>query len=269
MKHTYQILLSAAVLQFAGLPVSADPATTVPVNLAQFAEPSTSSVSPHERLDAIQDGFDPSASDDHRNGSYGNWPATGTQWVQYEWSKPVSTARSEVYWWQDGRGIMLPSACRLLYWTDGKFVPVPAAKGLGTAKDQYNITRHDEITTTKLRLEFDGVGKSSTGILEWKVADSGKSPRFAPRVAAGGDRVVVVAAKTWLAGVVKGGESGNIIWSKDSGPGHVNFEQANALQTSASFSAPGHYVLKLTAGTDLTASGTLQVEAAVFFPLKC
>ena len=260
MKITCQIAWSTAVLQFAGLSVSAGLATTAPVNLAQFAQPSTSSVSPHERLDAIQDGLDPSASDDHRNGAYGNWPATGTQWVQYEWSKPVSTNRSEVYWWQDGRGIMLPSACRLLYWMDGKFVPVPSAKGLGTAKDHYNITRHDEITTTKIRLEFDGVGKSSTGILEWKVADSGKSPKFAPRVAAGGDRVVVVAAKTWLAGDVKGGESGNIIWSKDSGPGDVNFEQAGALQTRASFSVPGHYVLKLTAGTALTASDALQVE---------
>jgi len=230
------------------------------VNLAQYAVATTSSVSGHERLEAIQDGMDPSASNDHRNGAYGNWPATGTQWVQYEWSKPVSTRQSEVYWWQDGQGIKLPAACRLWYWADGKFVPVPSAKGLGVAADQYNITSHDEITTNKLRLEFDGSGKSSTGILEWKVVDSGKSPQFAPRVKAGGDRVVVVAGKTWLSGEVKGGEAGNITWSKEAGPGEVSFEQDKALQTSASFSAPGHYVLKLTAGTAATASDTLAVE---------
>ncbi|MEI6605087.1 MAG: beta-L-arabinofuranosidase domain-containing protein [Verrucomicrobiota bacterium] len=230
------------------------------MNLSLYAEPSTSSVSPHERLAAIQDGFDPAASNDLRHGAYGNWPATGTQWVQYEWSKPVCTHQSEVYWWEDGRGIKLPAACRLLYWVDGKFLPVPSAKGLGIAKDLYNMTCHDEITTTKLRLEFDGVDKSSTGILEWKVADSGKSPRFAPRVTAGGDRVVVVAAKTWLVGDVKGGGADSIIWSKQSGPGNVIFEHANALQTSATFTTPGHYGLKLTAGTELTASDTLQVE---------
>ena len=43
----------------------------------------------------------------------------------------------------------------------------------------------------------------STGILEWKVFDSGKSPDFPPIVAAGVDRVVMQGGKTYLNGRVQ------------------------------------------------------------------
>jgi DUF1680 family protein len=251
--------LAAAALTLAALPLSAAPAAE-PANLALSATAATSFVSGHENLAAIQDGFEPSASSDHSHGAYGNWPQTGTQWVEYQWPKPVSTNKSDVYWWQDGQGIHLPGACRLLYWDGGKFLPVPSARGLGCVPEKYNTTTYSETTTTKLRLEFDGAEKFSTGILEWKVYDSGKSPKFAPRVAAGGGRVVVVSGKTYLSGEVKGGTPGNINWTKSAGPGTVSFEDAHALETTASFSDAGQYVLKLTAGTGLTASATVQVD---------
>ena len=63
------------------------------LNLALFATPATSYVSGHETLDAINDGFEPRNVGDHSHGAYGNWPKTGTQWVQYDWSQPVSTRR--------------------------------------------------------------------------------------------------------------------------------------------------------------------------------
>ena len=259
MQHPISGLL--AVLALAVFPMRSASADE-PVNLALSAAATTSFVSGHESLEAVHDGFDPSSSEDHSHGAYGNWPKTGTQWVEYQWPKPVGTKKSDVYWWQDGRGIHLPTACRLLYWDGGKFAPVPEAKGLGIAPDQYNTTTHAEVITTRLRLEFDGQGTFSTGILEWKVYDSGKSPKFPPRKP-GGDRVVVVSGKTYLTGEAKGHLSGPILWSKESGPGTVTFEQADALETTASFSDPGHYVLKLTADVpdvDPIASDTLQVE---------
>jgi DUF1680 family protein len=256
------VVLPAAAAPGPGAPPDAGPA----VNLAVVAAASTSYVSGHETLAALNDGFDPAHSNDKRHGAYGNWPRTGTQWVQYDWSQPVSTNRIDVYWFDDRRGVRLPRACRLTYWDGGRFVPVPNASGLGVEADKYNTTTFAEVTTSRLRLEFDGDGRSSTGILEWKVYDSGKSPDFPPVVKAGVDRVVVLPGKTYLRGAVrsmaKAGAKAATAWSRESGPGRVTFADATAPVTAASFTEPGEYVLRLTATAGrLSASDTLHVRA--------
>ncbi len=229
-------------------------------NLALFATPATSFVSGHETLEAINDGFEPRRMNDHSHGAYGNWPRRGTQWVELHWSQPVSTRKIDVYWWDDGRGVRLPVACRLLFWDGKRFAAVKGAAGLGVAGGRYNTTTFEEVTAQKLRLEFDGNGQFSTGIIEWKVYDSGKSPKFAPRVAAGPDRVAVLPAKTYLRGQTRGA-SRSIEWSKASGPGTVTFADPRALETTAEFSQPGEYVLKLSAANgDQTASDALDVR---------
>ncbi|MCY2952047.1 MAG: glycoside hydrolase family 127 protein [Planctomycetota bacterium] len=236
------------------------------VNLALVAEASTSFVSGHETITAINDGLNPRNSDDKSNGAYGNWPRSGTQWVQYEWSQPISTGKVEVYWFDDSRGVRLPKACRLKYWDGSSFVAVADASGPGLAKNKYNAGTFAEVRTTKLRLEMDSDGTFSTGILEWKVYDSGKSPNFAPSVKAGVDRVVVLPGKTYLNGAVKDDGKANaapvVAWSKQSGPGAVTFAKADAAITTATFSAAGAYVLRLTANDgQLSASDTLDVVA--------
>ena len=237
------------------------------VNLATVAQPSSSYVSGDTRLTALHDEYDPRSSRDARRGSYGNWPRTGTQWVQYDWSQPISASKIDVYWWADGRGVHTPKACRLLYWDGNVFVPVSNPSGLGVAESQYNTTTFDEVRASKLRLEIDSDGTFSTGILEWKVYDSGKSPDFPPSVTAGVDRVVVLGGKTYLAGTVKtlagkAGPATMVTWSKASGPGKVTFEDAKALTTTATFSKAGEYVLKLTAEKGpLSGSSTLIVKA--------
>ncbi|MCX7009810.1 MAG: glycoside hydrolase family 127 protein, partial [Kiritimatiellaeota bacterium] len=236
------------------------------VNLALFATPGTSFVSGHETLGAINDGFEPRGVGDHSHGCYGNWPQSGTQWVELAWKQPVSTCKVEVYWWDDGRGVRLPKACRLLFWDGKNFVPVKKAEGLGVAGGRYNPTTFDEVTTSKLRLEMDGREKFSTGLIEWKVADSGKSPKFAPCVTAGPDRVVVLPAKTYLTGETRGA-SEVVVWSKAAGPGAVAFANANAIMTTAAFTKPGDYVLKLSAANgDLSTAATLNVRVDAAAP---
>ena len=235
------------------------------VNLAVVAEASTSRVSGDTSLASLNDGYAPDSSHVRGRGSYGNWPAKGTQWVQYDWSRPISSKEIDVYWWDDRRGVRLPKACRLLYWDGGAFVPVKNASGLGVAVSKYNTTTFDEVRTSRLRLEIDSDGNYSTGILEWKVYDSGRSPDFPPSVEGNVDRVVVLGGKTYLNGVVKTlkgkGESPPASWSKVSGPGKVTFENLKAAVTTATFSAAGDYVLKLTAGKGaLSASSTLAVK---------
>ncbi|MCH7556550.1 MAG: glycoside hydrolase family 127 protein [Planctomycetes bacterium] len=235
------------------------------VNLAVVAQPSTSYISGDTTLTALNDEYDPRSSRDRRRGSYGNWPRRGTQWVQYDWSQPISTDKIDVYWWDDNRGVRLPKACRLLYWDGESFVPVSNPSGLEVVGSKYNTTTFGEVRTSKLRLEIDSNGTYSTGILEWKVYDSGKSPDFPPRVEAGVDRVVMLGGKTYLSGVIKtlAGKdtSPTVTWSKASGPGMVAFENANAAVTSATFSTVGDYVLKLTASKGpLSSSSTLTVK---------
>ena len=239
------------------------------VNLAAVAQPSSSYVSGDTRPTALNDGYDPGNSRDARRGSYGNWPRRGTQWVQYDWSRPISTNKVEVYWWADGQGVNVPKACRLLRWDGNAFVPVANPSGLGVARNQYNTTTFDEAVTSKLRLEIDSNDTFSTGILEWKVYDSGKSPEFPPLVTAGIDRCVVLGGKTYLSGTVKtlagkAGASTTVTWSKESGPGEVTFANVGEPTTTATFSAVGDYVLKLTAGkAPLSRSSTLAVNVVL------
>src|SRR4029079_14564609 len=113
--------------------------------------------------------------------------------------------------------------------------------------------------------DAEGGPQISTGITEFRVFDSGKSPKFPPRVKAGVDRVVVLGGKTFLNGEMRQLDSGTdsqVSWSTASGPGEVTFDDAHSLTTRASFSAQGEYSLKLTATlNDLSSSDTLKVRA--------
>jgi hypothetical protein len=155
-------------------------------NIAAGAAVSTSFVSAWENLLAIKDGHDPASSTDKTGGAYGNWPTTGTNWVEYQWSEidwplGINTDKAQVYWWRDNTdpaevGIHIPSASWLEYWNGSTYVPVPNPVGLGVATNQYNITTFSPITTSRLRLKFRSSGAASTGILEWKVFGDGVVP---------------------------------------------------------------------------------------------
>ena len=104
-------------------------------------------------------------------------------------------------------------------------------------------------------------------------------------VDAGVDRVVVLPGKTYLRGFAGSGSvpsatrplnlggrpappapvpdgEARVRWAKVSGPGNVRFAKADALSTTATFSAPGRYILRLDAeSTAGKASSTLQVDA--------
>ncbi|HQL72629.1 MAG: Non-reducing end beta-L-arabinofuranosidase [Planctomycetes bacterium ADurb.Bin126] len=253
----------AVIWLFAASASTADKPAEQQANLALVAEPSTSFVSGHETLAAVNDGHTPRHSDDKKHGAYGNWNRQGTQWVQYDWSQPVRINRIDVYWFDDHRGVRLPKACRLAWWDGRKFVPVANAKGLGLAANTFNTTTFDEVATTRLRLEMDS-NNASTGILEWRVYDSGNSPNFAPVVEAGVDRVAILGCMTHLAGHAR--DDGkpkpvHLHWAKRSGPGEVTFDDPAAAQTAAGFSASGRYVLTLTADDGaLKAADTVRVD---------
>ena len=255
----------AAVFAAAGPLASPLWAEDSPVNLAVVATPSSLFMSGDTKLSALNDGIVPANSRDARRGAFGTWPRTDTQWVQYDWSKPVTTDKVDIYWWADGRGVGLPASYRVLYWNGSDFVPVPNAHSSEVSADNFNTTAFDPITTDKLRVEMVSDGKLSTGILEWKVYSSGPVPPFAPIVDAGVDRVVVTGGQTYLSGkavylVPK--DSNQVRWTKESGPGAVTIADASASETTATFATPGEYVLKLTGTADKEqTSSTIIVQA--------
>jgi uncharacterized protein len=237
----------------------------VPANLALVANPSASFVSGDTSLSALNDGHHPSKSSERGPGSYGNWPQNGTQWVQFDWSKPVTTNAIEVYWWDDTQGVRVPASSRLKYWTGSEFAAVPGAEEVGIQRDAFNRSTFDDITTTRLRIEIDGADKFSTGILEWRVLDSGASPSFPPTVDVGIDRSVMVDGKTYLRAKVKALKESDRIqlqWRKTRGPGDVTFADPTRAETTATFSALGDYQLALGASLGgETTTDSLHVSA--------
>jgi len=124
-------------------------------------------------------------------------------------------------------------------------------------------------------LVFTGTGRRTAEAFESNAAptlqvtyavDGGTTANTAPVVDAGPNQFVTLPASTSLAGAVSDdglptGGTLTAVWSVASGPGTVSFTDANAATTSASFSAAGEYVLRLTAGDgELSASDTVTVS---------
>ncbi len=109
-------------------------------------------------------------------------------------------------------------------------------------------------------------GGSSDIIFDLGLAGEAWPLNQAPSAAAGADQTITLPAAAALSGSAN--DDGlplppsllNLTWSKISGPGTVTFANAHALSTSASFSAAGTYVLRLTANDSaLSASDDLTV----------
>jgi hypothetical protein len=70
--------------------------------------------------------------------------------------------------------VLVPASWVLEYWDDtaADWVEVANPSAYGTAADQYNVTTHDPVTTTRMRVTVvaSGVG---VGALQWKVFEPG------------------------------------------------------------------------------------------------
>ncbi len=250
------------------------------LNLARVAVPTSLTTTSENKISALNDGFVPANSGDRTNGAYalrGEWESGNPpQWVQYAWTKPVSINKIDVYWAIDKprpKGfagsepwrIAAPRSYTIQYWNGQDYVPVTGASGLTATADQFNTTTFDPITTDKLRMQVVAEGEHSSGVLEWRVYNTGAPPSLPPVVNAGVDRSVVIGGQTYLAGkaIWLRDQPENVArWSKISGPGNVAFAAATAPVTTATFSAPGDYTLQLTGlGAGGKQSSTLHVHA--------
>jgi hypothetical protein len=116
------------------------------------------------------DGEQPSSSTDAT--SYYDWlPQRGTkEWIAYEFDKPATVSRADVYWFQPERGeIKVPASWSLFYRDGETWKPVEAQGSYGVALDRFNTVSFKPVTTTALRLEMQLQPGRSAAISEWKV----------------------------------------------------------------------------------------------------
>jgi hypothetical protein len=145
------------------------PAAPVRDNLARTAKASASYTSQFDRVEEVND------SQIVMNGGRNRWTAFDSpdesDWVQLDFSKPVTVGRTEVYLWADGGGVRLPKSFTVQYWNGQAWTAVTEVKR-DPARPTLSVA--NEITirplqTNKLRLTFvhDLPGKS--GLTEWMV----------------------------------------------------------------------------------------------------
>ncbi|NSW94149.1 MAG: glycoside hydrolase family 127 protein [Bacteroidales bacterium] len=196
----------------------------------------------------LNDGLTPMSPGSSRTGANRPQQRPAGQWVQYEWSQPVTTNGIAVFWWNFGNTVKLPHVYKIKYWNGSEFVPVTNPSGLGLVNGEFNRTTFDPVQTTRLRLEVDSAERFPATILEWQVFQSPGSPDHPPVVNAGIDRSVIVGGKTYLAGSVRSVTPvTKLLWQKKSGPGEVKFEDPGKLTTTATFTKTGKYILEMTA----------------------
>jgi hypothetical protein len=118
--------------------------------------------------------------------------------------------------------------------------------------------------TIEIQARNDNVGYGYLNVLEVQIV----AANTAPVVGAGSNQSITLPATANLSGTVSDdglpvGGTVTQTWSKFSGPGSVNFGNASALSTTASFSQAGTYVLRLTASdTSLSASSDVTITVA-------
>jgi DUF1680 family protein len=247
-------------------------ATSDPIDLAPVAIADASMMNGPRQFAPLFATATPAASREVEHGAWNSWPSHDRQWLDLQWSEPVSTDRVEIYWAVDGKSVALPRAARLLYWDGTTYVPVKTRRKFDLASDRFDMLAFTPVHTSRVRLEIDPANGKSVGLLRWRVMSAGAVPALAPAIAAGIDRSVVRGGRTYLAANarwLRRTPGDTLRWTKVSGPGDVAIGDPTAAETIASFSKEGDYELRVTgtAGSK-TASSTIRVRAVAPPPTK-
>jgi len=143
-----------------------------PPTIASKSKPSASHVFAYDAVAAMNNQDNPKSSDDHSISRFTWWNHTGTsEWVQYDFEKPESVSKVEVYWFDDTPqgGCKLPESWTVLYRDGSEWKPVNNIDKYVIEKDKFNIVQFEPVKTTALRLSVKLKEGYSAGILEWKV----------------------------------------------------------------------------------------------------
>jgi len=158
-------LVLVTILNFPIPASSANPDSSTN-NIAPQARASTSYVSPWETLSAVNDDSNPATSNDKSSGAYGNWyNPNSVQWVQYDWPQNYRLSSSEIYWFDDNGGVLVPTTAYFEYWNGNGWA---RAGNFPLKKDAFNELSLNEVVTNRVRVSMLNT-RESTGILEWRI----------------------------------------------------------------------------------------------------
>jgi len=154
--------------------VADKPTSVVPLPPPTIASKSKVSASyVTKALKSINDQLEPANSHDGSIPYYHWWPKKDTvEWVQYDFEKPATISKIQVYWFDDGPwgGCRIPTSWKLMYKdTDGSWKEVKAKTTYPITKDTFNELEFDAVNTSALRMEVQLSKEHSAGIMEWKV----------------------------------------------------------------------------------------------------
>lgn len=136
------------------------------INLALTATASTSYVSPWETLAAVNDNSTPANSNDKSRGAYGNWNNPNSyQWVEYQWNTPVTISSTDVYWFDDNGGVLIPTEAVLEYFNGSSWLSIG---NIPRVINSFNTLAVPNVSTNRVRVRMRNT-QQSTGILEWRV----------------------------------------------------------------------------------------------------
>ncbi|WP_406104282.1 OmpL47-type beta-barrel domain-containing protein [Micromonospora globbae] len=171
--------------------VPADLSGPLTGNIAPLATPSASYTAGWNSLTALNDGADPPNPSQAQ--IWGTWSGSrpATQWVQYDWSRPVRITGTELKFWRDsnrgsGEGVAEPDGWVLQYWDEAgsTWRDVPGASGYGTSTTAFNTVTFDPVTTPRVRATIRANGNGTTwsavAITDWRVFADDPGDTVAP-----------------------------------------------------------------------------------------
>ena len=158
-------------------------------NVALLATPSASYTAGWNTVDGLNDDVAPTSSGDVNPNDnafvWGAWPQISDQWVQYDWTEPVTVGELGVYFISNldagGAGIAVPEEWKAQYRNAaGEWADVVPTSPYGVAVDTFNTVTFEPVTTTGLRLVLNAKGtvegQGSVGIKEWQVHEAAGTP---------------------------------------------------------------------------------------------
>ncbi len=266
------------MFQKAGLDL--DPATATLPNLAKSegVKASASFTAFGTQVGMAVDGHTISGTSKPREASFAPpiWGSKGSpnanDWYELDFGKPTALDHVKLYFYNDrfvNGGYSEPSMYTVEYWDGAAWKAAEKAYKLPKVPQaNLNEVQFPEITATKFRVLMTHKGANKTALKEVQAYRTGVIPPVPlnerPEVTAAVDSGPKQPLQARLIGSAldDGLPTGkvDVLWSKVSGPGNIAFANAKASSTTATFTAPGSYVLKFEASDgELSASTELSV----------
>lgn len=151
-----------------------DKTQAAPLTFAGLATPSASHCFENDTVFALNDGLEPSKSDDESIPRMTFWDHRGsTEWVRYEFPTQRKINSVDVYWWDErrlGRNCRVPSSWTLQYLDGTTWRPVKNTDPYGVQMDKFNRVGFQTVETKAIRIIATLQPGWSGGILEWRVS---------------------------------------------------------------------------------------------------